>query len=168
MSAVAAGSGAESDDRADAYQLAYNEAVRALSQQQSALDGFRTRAGILLSGAAIATSFLGGQALGGRPPSTWSWIAIGAFAGLGLLALAILWPRKDWEFVVSPRQLIATYVESQQPLTVPQIHRDLALHMQNSWRANDRRLGVLIWLFRGASTLLTVEVVAWIVDLAAA
>jgi hypothetical protein len=48
---------------ADGYRLAYDEAVRALTRQQSALDEFRTRAGILLSGAAIATSFLGGQAL---------------------------------------------------------------------------------------------------------
>jgi len=55
------------------YELAYDEAVRALSQQQSVLDNFRTRAGILLSGAAIATSFLGGQALRSDALNSWSW-----------------------------------------------------------------------------------------------
>lgn len=68
--------------------------------------------------------------------------------------------------MVSPRQLIATYVEAETPIPVPRIHRGLSLHMHTSWRANDRRLGVLIWLFRGASTSLTIEVVAWIIDLA--
>ena len=50
-------------DERDAYKLAYDEAVRGLAHQQSRLDDFRARAGIVLSAAAIATSLLGGQAL---------------------------------------------------------------------------------------------------------
>lgn len=51
------------------YQIAYDEAVRALSQQQSTIDSLRTRAGLLLSAAAITTSFLGAQALNDGGPS---------------------------------------------------------------------------------------------------
>jgi hypothetical protein len=43
--------------------LVYNEAMRALSEQSSALDGLRTRAGLILTAASIASSFLGGLAL---------------------------------------------------------------------------------------------------------
>jgi hypothetical protein len=39
----------------DAYGLAFSEGVRALSEQQAVIDGFRTRSLLLLSGAAIAT-----------------------------------------------------------------------------------------------------------------
>jgi hypothetical protein len=85
-----------------AYKLAYDEAVRALSQQQTVLDNFRTRAGILLSAAAIATSFLGGQALRQGSMSAWSWLAVLGFVGLSASTLLILWPRRDWEFAAIP------------------------------------------------------------------
>lgn len=50
-------------DKDSLYKVAYDEAVRALSEQQGAIESFRTRAGLLLSAAAITTSFLGAQAL---------------------------------------------------------------------------------------------------------
>src|SRR5687767_5816448 len=110
-------SGAVPSENADAYQLAYDEAVRALSQQQSRLDSLRTRAGILLSAAAIATSFLGGKALEERAPTWWSWTGVGAFAALSVFALLILWPRDEWKFAASPRELIQDYIESPEPLS---------------------------------------------------
>jgi hypothetical protein len=48
---------------ADGYLLAFEEGVRSLARQKAQLDRMRSRAGILLSAAAIATSFLGGRAL---------------------------------------------------------------------------------------------------------
>ena len=50
-------------ERSAAYELAYQEGVRALDEQRVVIDAFRTRAGLLLSAAAIATSFLGRAAL---------------------------------------------------------------------------------------------------------
>jgi hypothetical protein len=46
-----------------------------------------------------------------------------------------------------------------------QIHRDLALHMDRRYLQNRGQLLRLTWLFRLASVLLVVEVVAWVVDL---
>jgi hypothetical protein len=85
----------------EAYKLAFSEGVRALSEQQAVIDGFRTRSGLLLSGAAIATSFLG-QASLANGTSFVSWLAIGLFVLLGAAVVAILWPRGDWEYAVRP------------------------------------------------------------------
>ena len=147
-----------------AYALAFSEGVRALSEQQGVIDSFRTRSGLLLSGAAIATSFLG-QASLERGTTLVTWIAIGMFLLLGAAVIAILWPRNDWEYAVSPEQLIANYIEHPKPLGIPEIHRDLALHMDTSYLRNRGQLLRLVWLFRAASILLTVEIVAWVVDL---
>ncbi|HEX5857669.1 MAG TPA: hypothetical protein VFY91_06130, partial [Microbacterium sp.] len=58
---------------APAYELAYEEARRALDGQERALGAVRTRAGVVLSAAAIVTSFLGGQALSASGFDTLSW-----------------------------------------------------------------------------------------------
>lgn len=47
------------------HQLAYEEALRAVADQQSALDALRSRAGVVASAGAIA---IGSLALG-RPPA---------------------------------------------------------------------------------------------------
>lgn len=79
-----------------------------------------------------------------------------------------LWPRRDWEVAAGPRRLIATYVESSDPLSLPEIHRDLALHMEDSYDENPARLTRLIFVFRAAAAALGVEILAWMVDLATA
>jgi hypothetical protein len=85
-------------DKRDAYKLAYDEAVRGLAHQQSRLDDFRARAGIVLSAAAIATSLLGGQALQRGSTTLWAWVALACFIGVSALTLLLLLPRR-WEFV---------------------------------------------------------------------
>ena len=159
----------ESDQRVqrgdpEAYALAFTEGVRALSEQQAVIDGFRTRSGLLLSGAAIATSFFG-QASLAHGTSLFTWLAVVMFVLLGAAVIAILWPRGDWEYAVRPELLIANYIEHPEPLDLGGIHRDLALHMDASYLHNRGQLLRLVWLFRGASVLLIVEILAWVVDL---
>lgn len=150
-----------------AYEIAYDEAVRALSQQQSAVDNLRTRAGVLLSAAAIATSFLGGQAIRADPNlDLCSWVAIAAFVALGICALTILWPRDEWGFTAAPSILVRDYIEAKTPRAVAGIHRDLALYMEASYDENEDKRGTLILWFRVASSLLLLETVAWVADLA--
>jgi hypothetical protein len=45
------------------YELAYDEARRALDAQESVVNELRTRSGVLIAAAAITTSFFGGRAL---------------------------------------------------------------------------------------------------------
>ena len=100
------------------YKVAYDEAVRALAEQQGAIESFRTRAGLLLSAAAITTSFLGAQALDGG--------------------------------------------QADEPAPIEELHRDLSLHMHNSYLENREGLEQLSVFFQVASGLLTIEVVLWI------
>ena len=147
-----------------AYELAYTEGVRALSEQQAVVDSFRTRAGLLFSAAAIATSFLGGAALrDGASP--WTSIAIGLFVFVGAAVGVVLWPRDDWQYPVRPRLLIENYIEDEAPLPIALVHRDLALHMDRSYLRNRGQLLALAQSFRAASVLLLLEVLAWVADL---
>jgi hypothetical protein len=147
------------------YRVAYEEAVRALSEQQVVIDSFRSRTGLLLSAAAITTSFLGAQALrvGDLTPAV--WLAMADFAGVALASLAILWPRR-WEFAARPAEIIDTYIEVERPAPVKELHRDLSLHMYSSYYENQSALGQLAFFFQIASGLLTAEVILWIIAIA--
>lgn len=147
------------------YQVAYDEAVRALSEQQAVNDSFRNRAGLLLSSTAITTSFLGAQAFdSGQLPPT-SWMALIAFVGVAVISLAILWPQ-PWEFTASPRDIIKTYIDGEEPASIDEIHRELSFHMHHSYVANRAGLRQLALFFQIASGLLTLEVLFWIISLA--
>jgi hypothetical protein len=72
------------------YEIALDQAVRALDSQSAVLESYRTRAATLISAAAIATSFLGSQAFKvGQHRSDWTWLAVGCFAGV-LVACAFV------------------------------------------------------------------------------
>ncbi|HET7443509.1 MAG TPA: hypothetical protein VFJ57_02490 [Solirubrobacterales bacterium] len=147
------------------YRVAYDEAVRALSEQQSVIDSFRTRAGLVLSAAAITTSFLGAHALeGGNSPWT-AWLALAVFVSVAIVSLGILWPRR-WEFTANPRDVIQTYIEAEKPAPIDELHRDLSLHMHDSYSTNRRGLEQLAAFFQIACGLLASEVVLWIAAIA--
>ena len=149
-----------------AYLLAYEEAKRALDEQERAVFELRSRAGQLIAGAAITTSFFGGQALR-HELHAMSWIAVVCFVALSIAVLVILWPRRDWEFNLSPAEFINTYVEpvDGEPLDLPSIHRDLSLHMGNSAALNREQLRRLTGAFRIGAVLLVAEVIAWVIAL---
>jgi hypothetical protein len=159
---------ARAEPDSEAYRLAYEEARRSLEDQERAVSELRSRAGTLIAAAAITTSFFGSQALQ-RHVHAMSWVAIVCFVALGAAVLAILWPRRDWEFDLSPAQFIATYLEptEEDPLPLALIHRDLALHMGGSAAANRAQLGRLMIVFRVGALLLVAEVVAWVIALIA-
>jgi len=148
----------------EAYRLAFEEARRALEDQERAVSELRSRAGSLIAGAAITTSFFGGQALNRDAINATGWIAIGCFVLLGLTVLFIVWPRRDWEFALSPQKFLQTYLEPQdaEPLALHLIHRDLALHIGSSASSNRSKLRHVMIAFRAGAVLLTAEVVAWV------
>jgi hypothetical protein len=150
------------------YALAYNEAKRALDEQERVVAELRSRAGTLIAAAAITTSFLGGRILGSHHLRPLARAAIGCFAFVGITLLALLWPWRDWRFTVNAQSFIETYLEPPDtaPLDLPAIHRDLALHMEAAWKANRTQLRWLQAAFRLAALALVVEVVLWIVAIA--
>jgi hypothetical protein len=161
---------APSDPREPGYELADTEARRALDEQAGVVNDLRSRAGVLLAASAVATSFFGREALVDQSLGTAGWVALAAFGLLGASVLAVLWPWRDWTFTVHAPTLIATYLEphGMEPLPLPAIHRDIALHMSASYTANARQLRWLMHAFRAAAVLLSVEVIAWLVALSPA
>jgi hypothetical protein len=151
------------------YALAYREARRALEDQERSVVELRARAGALIAAAAITTSFFGGQTLTRHDVGIAGWVAIGCFVLLGFAVLLMLWPRQDWEFSLAPAEFIATYLERADGEAVEPhlIERDLALHMGRSIKFNSAQLNTLAGIFRFGALLLLIEVLAWVVALAA-
>ena len=146
------------------YKVAYDEAVRALSEQQAAIESVRTRVGLLLSAATVTTSFLGAQALQGGSSSLFSWLALLAFVVVAATSLAILWPR-SWEFTANSGRL-ESCIESAEEIRIEDLYRALSSRMQGSFSANHQGLIELAGLFQAASGLLTIEVVLWVAAIA--
>ena len=153
------------ENAAKAFELAFEEAGRALDAQERAVNELRSRAGVLIAAAAITTSFFGSRAVTGDQLSAWVWVAVGAFIVVGGCVLLVLWPRSDWSFSASAADIIAEYIEPD-PIEFPLVHRDLALHRSTAYDTNARQLGRLFLVFRVGLVLLVVEVAAWVVALA--
>jgi hypothetical protein len=145
------------------YLLVYEEAVRAIEQQEATLDNLRARAGYLLTATAIATSFFGTTAFKAHHVHFAGWVAVGCFVGAMAFLLVALMPLGDWRFRFGAKALIRDYVEAEEPATIDKMRRDLALHLQNNVTANEDRLKKLWWAISVAIGLLLFEIVAWIV-----
>lgn len=152
--------------RDDLYKVAYDEAVRALSDQRLEIDSVHSRTGLLLSVTAVATSFLGARALEGDSLSPMSWLALACFVVTALVSLAVLLPSQE-EFSADAREVIETYIEAPQPVSIEGLHRDLALHMHDSYARNLEVLGRLATLFQMACGLLIVEMIFWVLSIPA-
>jgi hypothetical protein len=147
------------------YELAYQEALRAITQQQAVLESLRSRAGALLAVASIVTSFLGGFVLGDDGPTGWSWLAIGLFL-LGATAVAfVLAPRDQWHFRSEPGVIIRSYVEDDPPAPLWAIQKQLAEHLETDFTANEQNMKPLFTALQLANLALAVEVVVWLVVL---
>ena len=152
-------------EQGDSYKVAFEEGGRALDAQERAVNELRSRAGVLLAAAAITTSFFGARVFPDEALTFAGWCAVAAFVLVAATALTVLWPWRDWEFNASPTDLIATYIETECPATLAEIHRDMALHRSASYTGNAHLLGKLYWAFRVGLVLVAVEVSAWVVAL---
>jgi hypothetical protein len=148
------------------YKVAYDEAVRALSEQQAVIDSFRTRGGMLLSAAAVTTSFLGAQALQGGASSFTGWLALTAFVGVAAVSLALLWPY-EWQVTMDPLEIVSMFIEAERPAPIEAMYRELAEHMHVSYLQNREGVNLLVVLFQVASGLLALEITFWTVAIAA-
>lgn len=147
------------------YKVAYDEAVRALSEQRAELDSFRTRGGMLLSATALTTSFLGAQALQGGG-SRIAWLGLVVFGAVAAASLSILWPYR-WQLTMDPREIVETYIESDRPVATEALYRELTQHMHASYLQNREGINLLTILFQLASGLLVLEIGLWIMAIAA-
>jgi hypothetical protein len=154
------------DDLDSVYELAYEEGKRALTDQASALDALRGRAGTLLVAANLATAFLGGLVFRDGVPNGWApRVGIFAFSGVVLLSLLVLLPVRGGGYAVSAKALVRDFIEADSPASLTETHRELALRFDKWLDQNQKRLNVLYVIFAVASALLAVEVGAWLLVL---
>jgi len=139
------------------YKLVYDEAVRALSAQQTVIDSFRSRAGLVFSAAAVTASFVGPGAVRSGSANPIVWLAMASFVGVAASSLGIFWPRR-WEIAISPREVIQTYVEAAEVSSVEEMHRDLSIYMHSGYLENEKSVEQFALLLQVASGLLTFEV----------
>lgn len=145
-------------------ELAYQEGVRATAQQEAALNGLRTRAGALLGAANIATAFLAGVALKDQKLVAESWVATLCFVTVAILTVSVLLPRKEWVFELDSRMLVDEWID-QQNLDLNEMHRHLARFLRSHYEANKAKMDRLFLQYVFAGLFLTLEIVAWLVDL---
>jgi hypothetical protein len=147
------------------YELAFQEGLRAITQQQAVLDGLQRRAGTLLAVASIVTSFLGGLVLQRGGLTGLGWPAILFFVVAAALIANVLWPSRDWYFSSRPTTIIRCYVEDHPSAPLWAMHKQLAEHLESDLIANEKRMGPLFNAFRWANVALASEVAVWLVML---
>jgi hypothetical protein len=162
---VSDGSSGADDDARSAF--VYQEALRGLLQQQAAVESLHARAATLIFAASFASSLLGARALADGL-SAWDWIALALLVALGALAVLMLWPYYNLTFRFDPEALLARYVDVPEPVSMAQMHRELALQIKADWQQNGRIVRRLREALQLALILLLLEIVAWLVSIAAA
>jgi len=150
---------------ADGYALALEEARRALDAQERVVAQLSIRAGLLISAAAIVTSFLGGPVLARSDIDLAAWLATAAF-------IAVTWPSSRssglggrWSSRCTPSRSSSG---SSKPPTrrIPKAFGERwRFHMGRSIDRNAREISAMMTSFHIASVLLAMEIGAWVMSL---
>ncbi len=145
------------------WELVFNEALRALSFQQSTLDNLRSRATLLTAGAALVSSALGAPSLSGNRWGVASLVAILALGGVLAAAGIICAPWWRWRFVAKASALSEAVDLGH---SVDSMRRHLAVDFESWLDRNERQLRRLQWYFTAGLALLLVEMIAWLTQIA--
>jgi hypothetical protein len=158
MSSFGSVSDLEIDHR---VKLAYDESIRGLNMQSTAVDELRSRTGVLIAAATVASAFLGSAALEGHATSYWANIlGLLTFIVVIGLSLGVLWPSETWEFVYDPEVLDRDYYVGD--VDVTEMCRAMSLGNSASHRQNQSKLNGRFRLFRFASVALLIGVLLWL------
>jgi uncharacterized membrane protein len=143
----------------------YQESLRGLQQQQTAVESLRNRAGTLVFASSFASSLLGSNALADGL-GAWDWVALLLLLAIGALTVALLWPYYNLSFRFDAQDLLDRYIDSQSPATLAGMHRDLALRIKADWHRNGRVVRRLREAFQLALVLLLLNILAWLFSIA--
>jgi hypothetical protein len=123
------------EELAKVHAVAYEQAVRSIDQQAEQWEHLRSRAGLLVSTAAVSGAFLGGLTFNSAQRGSLTWWGLVALivAALGFLVVtlttaSIWWPTKGVVFTLNPGVIVQQWADESPP-TCSELHRDLALYM---------------------------------------
>lgn len=142
--------GAEVLDRTDStniLKVAFELGLKRLDSQANRLESIRGRAITLTSLVLAATGLLLKEVLVAGPKHGWVahevWptsIAGGLTAAALLVGVRLAWASGHWDFAFSSSTIIEGWVDHEQPATLAEMHRDLALQCETNVEANEKRL----------------------------
>jgi hypothetical protein len=138
---------------------AYDEAVRALSDQRASLAQLKGRSIQLVSLAAVTFALFTGVAPNDGKPDRWVIAALVVFAVIVVLCTAVVWPTKDWKWIPPAEDLVAEYVDHEDAVAEEVMVRDLALFLAENRAENAPRINRLYMASAAALALLGVEIV---------
>jgi hypothetical protein len=128
------------------YELAYLEGKAAVAEQSATLKETRDRAGTIASAAAVVAGlgvsfgFTNGQAHKlGVLGVVAALVAAGGFTTL-MVAAVMVWRPFEGVFTLDAGMIVGSYVEGTPPALLPEIHRELAIHIANHAAFNRDRL----------------------------
>jgi hypothetical protein len=153
----------EADDARAAF--VDQEALRGLLQQQAAVESLHARAATLIFAASFVSSLLGARALEDGV-GAWDWTALVLLVAIGALAVLMLWPYYNLTFRFDPEELLARYVDVPEPVSMTEMHRELALRIKADWVRNGRIVRRLREAMQVALVLLLAEIIVWLVSIA--
>lgn len=141
---------------AEAYEFAYREGKEAVAEQAVTLRETRDRVALVVSTAAALATLASSVLLSSQRPDRLNWWGIVGLmvAGGGFLlviaAAIVVWLPVEGVFVWDSGLLIGSYVEGESPAQLPEIHRELALHLGNNARVNGNAISTrLSWFSAG-------------------
>jgi hypothetical protein len=150
--------------RAEVYALAFEEAGKSLAYQERIVEQLRGRGAGIAATAAVTMSIFGGPAIGRGATSEALYVATAAFVGACFCVLGLLWPR-HLVAATDVGELLPTYAEpNHAPLAL--VHRELAVHRADGFVRNRNVIDRMTRLSRVALVLLSVEILAWVVNYA--
>lgn len=151
------------EDPAQSYAIALEEARRSFDQLANDVTVVRDRMVSTLGMGGLAAAFVGGLAIrDGAKISCWTWVAVTAFAALAVLTAVALWPRR-FHSSQRPDKLIA-WIETDGASSAT-VQRELALWLGRKYDDNRSKVDVLTGVYSGAVAVFLVEIAALIVDL---
>lgn len=151
-------------NRAAFYEVAYQEAIRGLSQQASVLDSLHTRAGLLLTAANVVTALFAVEAITDRSITPGGGVAIALYLLSMGLAIYVLLPRTVWVFAWDA-QKVTGIIEGDEEPNLAELHRMMAWRSERAWRGNAEHLRRLFNAFKYGCVALGGEVVLWVLVL---
>lgn len=126
----------------EAYEFAYNEGKATIDSQETTLRETRDRVGLVVSTSAALAGLASSVLVATSQPGNLMWWGVTAtiVAAVGFLTVALgaimIWLPVEGTFNWDAGLLIGSYVEGERPALLPEIHRELALHLGINSKAN--------------------------------
>jgi hypothetical protein len=146
-------------------EIVYDQAVRAVSQQERQLDEIHSRAAIVLAASGVVSAFLG-RTVVERGLGPFGLLAILAFLASALACVWVLLPRwKCWAFSINAKKLMPYFLNEDAPEPAEALYSYLAEQIQTDYEENGSQLEHVYGGFALACAFLAVEVVLWLLAL---